>query len=73
MHLVLSILQNLVVRLLVLLNCLLQLDAVYFYAELWMREILNKMEHIIVIHLPALQCPSTHTLITTVQQLMQQK
>ena len=67
MHLVLSILQNLVVGLLVLLDCLLQLDAVDLDAELGMREVSHKMEDIIVIHLLALQCPCTHILITAVQ------
>lgn len=72
MHLVLSILQNLVISLLVFLDCLLQLDAVDLDAELGMREVPHKMEHIIVIHLLTLQCPCTFMLIPTVQQLMQQ-
>ena len=72
-YLVLSILQNLVVSLLILLDCLLQLDAVDFDAELGMCEVPHKMEHIIVIHLLALQSPCTYMLTTAVQQLMQQK
>ena len=65
MHLVLSILQNLVVGLLVLLDSLLQLDAVDLDAELGMREVPHKVEHITVIHLLALQCPCRFALTTS--------
>lgn len=61
MHLVLSVLQDLVVGLLVLLDRLLQLDAVDLDAELGMREVPHKMEHILIIHFLALQWSQTHT------------
>lgn len=56
-HLVLSVLQNLVIGLLVLLDSFLQLDAVDLDAELWMREVSYKVEDVVIIHLLALQPP----------------